>query len=275
MRETCSRRQLLHHAIACAGSLAAAIAGPSHAQDSHDGGERSRPLPDMLDYMVRTLGPPRQAESVRAEDAIAYKDRVPPRLIRFWQEHGRGSYLDGMYWICDPAPFRAVLDLVFKDDPEFDGAEMTAVSYDAFGDLKMWHRVRANMIVHFATSQVFCSPESSHIDQFGKRFSDDYMISTTVAIVPSQYEPSTLAFLGEARRRLGSLAPGEVYGFFPALQLGGAYAVENLRRVRAVEHFMLLAQLAPMNLVELTPPEQPRFPYGRQNIVRPIGPKRG
>src|SRR3954454_14831383 len=157
MRESCSRRRFLCHAMACAGSLAVTGPVPSLAQDSHNGLGRSRPLPDMLDHMVTTLGQPRQARLVSAEDATKYKDRVPLRLIRFWQEHGRGSYLDGMYWICDPAPFRAVLDLVFKDDPEFYAAEMTAVSYDAFGDLKIWHRLRANMIVHFATSQVFCA----------------------------------------------------------------------------------------------------------------------
>jgi len=270
-----TRRTLLSIALTGAGSLVVTMVAPALAQSTSDSGSRPRPLPDMLDYMVRTLGPPRQAQLVSAEEAATYKDCVPPRLIRFWQEHGRGSYLDGMYWICDPAPFRAVLDLVFKDDPEFDSADMTAVSYTAFGDLKVWDRIRANMIVHFATSQVFCPRESSHIDQFtGKRFPDDYMIGTTVGIVKSQFAPSELAFLASAKERLGPLAAGEIYGFFPALQLGGAYAVENQRRVRAAEHFMLLAQLAPMSLVELTQPEPPRFPYGRQKVVRQIGRQR-
>jgi len=97
------------------------------------------------------------------------------------------------------------------------------------------------------------------------------MIGTTVGIVRNQFLPSELAFLEAAGKRLGPLAPGEVYGFFPALQLGGAYTIESLRRVKAPEHFALLAQLAPMNLIELTPPEPPRFPYGRHVIIRPIG----
>jgi len=38
---------------------------------------------------------------------------------------------------------------------------------------------------------------------------------------------------------------GEIYGFFAALQLRGAYTLDSLRRVKAAEHFTLLAQLAP------------------------------
>jgi hypothetical protein len=258
------RRYFLTRGVGCAAIAAAAKAMPLAAHDTRERASGPRPLPDMLDYMVRTLGPPRQAQLVSTEETAAYKDRVPPRLIRFWQEQGRGSYFDGMYWICDPAPFTDVLDYLFKDDPEFVSADMTAVAYTAFGQVKVWDRRRANMSLYFPESQVHCPPERSHINSLtGERFPDDYMIATTVAIVSSEYLPSTLEFLQAARSRLGPLAPGEVYGFFPALQLGGAYAVENLRRVKAAEHFMLPAQLAPMNLVALTPPEPPRFPYGR------------
>src|SRR3954454_23833985 len=164
MRESCSRRRFLCHAMACAGSLAVTGPVPSLAQDSHNGLGRSRPLPDMLDHMVTTLGQPRQARLVSAEDATKYKDRVPLRLIRFWQEHGRGSYLNGMYWICDPAPFRAVLDFVFDGDPEFNSADMTAVAYTAFGRLIVWDRHRANLSIEFTLSQVHCPPQSRHIN---------------------------------------------------------------------------------------------------------------
>jgi hypothetical protein len=267
-----TRRIFLSGALAGAGSLAAALAAPALAQTPSEGTSGPRPLRDMLDYMVRTLGPPRQAQRVGADEAALYQDRVPPRLIRFWQEHGRGSYFDGLYWICDPAPLRAVIDLVFKDDPELDSADMTAVAYTAFGHVTVWDRRRANINVHFQLSSVFVPPERAHIDSAtGERFPDDYMIGTAVGIVRSQYLPSEHAFLEAARARLGPLTAGEVYGFFPALQLGGAYTVENLRRVKAAEHFTQLVQLAPMNLVALTPPAPPAFPYGRQTVIRRIG----
>jgi len=266
------RRTFLTGALASVGAVALSAPTTVRAQDTRASSSGPRPLPDMLDHMVQKLGPPRQAQLVSAEEAAAYKDRIPPRLIRFWQEQGRGSYFDGMYWICDPAPFRDVLDCVFKDDPEFVSADMTAVAYTAFGGVKVWDRRRAHMNVNFDISTVFYPTDKARINSDTReRYPDDYMISTTVGIVPSQFLPSELEFLKMARRRLGPLAPGEVYGFFPALQLGDAYAVGNLRRVRAAEHLMVLVQLAPIHLTALTPPEPPRFPYGRQEIVRQIG----
>jgi len=56
------------------------------------------------------------------------------------------------------------------------------------------------------------------------------------------------------------------------LQLGGSYAVENLKRVKAPEHFAILALLELFKLTRLTPPDPPNFPYGHVEFVRFIGP---
>jgi hypothetical protein len=48
--------------------------------------------------------------------------------------------------------------------------------------------------------------------------------------------------------------------------------VENLRRVRAVEHMSFIAQLQRLTLTRLTSPEPPRYPYGRVEAIRVLGP---
>jgi len=42
-----------------------------------------------------------------------------------------------------------------------------------------------------------------------------------------------------------------MYGFVPALALGGALTLSNLRKVKAVEHLVILAQLAPLDVTEI------------------------
>lgn len=55
----------------------------------------------------------------------------------------------------------------------------------------------------------------------------------------------------------GRLALGECYGFFPALDLAGLESpfrrVENIRKVRALEHFAILAQMQPFFLRKMGP----------------------
>ncbi|AFO47952.1 hypothetical protein PRJ_0800 [Pseudomonas sp. XWY-1] len=46
-----------------------------------------------------------------------------------------------------------------------------------------------------------------------------------------------------AKEKLGRLKHDEMYGFFPALMLGGADSLQHLKKVSAVEHLIFLAQL--------------------------------
>src|SRR5450755_626762 len=80
---------------------------------------------DMFACMLQTLGEPQHASRIGPDEAARYANRVPPALVQFWVEHGRGAYCDGLYWICDPAPFDAVLELIFDGDPEFSPSDMT------------------------------------------------------------------------------------------------------------------------------------------------------
>ncbi|MCG2639106.1 MULTISPECIES: GAD-like domain-containing protein [Bradyrhizobium] len=227
---------------------------------------------DLLASMVQKLGEPEHASRISPEEAARYADRVPQALIRFWREHGRGAYFDGLYWLCDPAPFDAVLDLIFRNDDEFNPSDMTVIAYTAFGYLKVWHRRRRQMSVSLLLSSVFNPPASSWHDRVtGQPFSEDYSVSAFASTRKSESDRDDLELLAAAAARCGALEPGEVYGLFPALQLGGAYAVENLKRVRAAEHFQILAQIDRFKLTRLTPPDPPGYPYGHVEFVRYIG----
>lgn len=56
-----------------------------------------------------------------------------------------------------------------------------------------------------------------------------------------------------AAAKLGRLNYDEMYGFVPALALGGAATLDHLQKVKAVEHLVLLAQLAPLEVLTSLP----------------------
>jgi hypothetical protein len=146
------------------------------------------------------------------------------------------------------------------------------VAYTALGDLKVWHRRQRPMNVFLLQSEVFNPPPNSwHDRKTGQPFSEDFSGSNHVSTGRWAFGPEQFEFFAAAVARHGALEPGEVYGFFPALQLGGAYKVETLKRVRAAEHFQILAQLDRFKLMRLTPPDPPAYPYGHLELVRYIG----
>lgn len=61
----------------------------------------------------------------------------------------------------------------------------------------------------------------------------------------------TYDLFDEACARLGKLDVGEIYGFHPALALGGAIDVKNLQKVSAVEHLTFLAQLEDLSILQM------------------------
>jgi hypothetical protein len=224
---------------------------------------------DMFAYLVEKLGEPEHAHKVSAAEIANYTSAVPDALLRFWADHGRGSYLNGAFWICNPRPFGPVLDDIFHGDPEFDPRRMTVVGYTAFGTLLIWDRDKKQISVHLLSSEVHNVPADKRINKkTGQAFSDDFMIGAFITGMKDYGEP----LFAEAEQRLGRLDEGEIYGLVPALQLGGAFKVENLHRMGLVEHASFIAQLHPMRLTRLTPPEPPQYPYGRNEVIRLLGP---
>ncbi|MNJ79554.1 hypothetical protein D3C77_776150 [compost metagenome] len=49
-----------------------------------------------------------------------------------------------------------------------------------------------------------------------------------------------------ALKKLGQLKSDEMYGFVPALALGGAMELKNLQKVKTIEHLEFLSQLSPL-----------------------------
>ncbi|MOA21998.1 hypothetical protein D3C78_1425230 [compost metagenome] len=53
-------------------------------------------------------------------------------------------------------------------------------------------------------------------------------------------------FFKPALEKLGQLNSDEMYGFVPALALGGAMDLRNLQKVKTIEHLEFLSQLSPL-----------------------------
>ncbi|MOA40072.1 hypothetical protein D3C78_1619060 [compost metagenome] len=55
-----------------------------------------------------------------------------------------------------------------------------------------------------------------------------------------------------AKKKLGLLRDDEMYGFKPALVLGGPETLEHLEKVKIVEHLMFLSQISDLQPYSFT-----------------------
>jgi hypothetical protein len=224
-------------------------------------------------------GPPQQARKADPAYAETWRGRVPDWLIRFWVDYGWGSWRDGAFWICDPALLEPVRDAVLEGDPLIDPARAVLFAYTAFGDVLGFHPEIMSFDINwhvfdavgYNDRQMRSDPKTgaplSMAALFGGAFS-------TMNSSPMDDENGD-ALLPQAIERLGRLEPGEIYGFFPALKMGGENRVENLKRVPIVEHCLFLSQLGRLWLHEYYGPRpgDTANPWGGSNFLRRLGPQ--
>jgi hypothetical protein len=231
-------------------------------------------LPDMIAYFLEKYGEPQHVRKISASEASGYSSKLPSGMLQFWIEHGRGSYLGGKFWFCDPAPFQAIIDTIFKDDPEFSPADMKLFCHSAFGNFWLWHRIHRCISVNFLNGYVHCPSPTAHQDRTtGIFFPEDFTLGNVMDSIAgnrSEYDEYGEDLLPQAIDLLGELDEGEVYGFFPPPCFGGTRDVTSLRRTPAVEHMTFLAQVCDLQITRLTEPK-PGHPFGEIVPVRRPG----
>lgn len=189
---------------------------------------------------------------------------VPADLANLYDEVGLCTLKAGRLQLCDPLEFRGVLALVFKADSQFSHKNCHAFAYTSFGMLYCWSNELALVVVDLITGHVTSRGALGKIKAGANIFNQIYVpFSLSDEALDLSDEDGKPLFLRTAKK-LGTPEIGECFGFLPALALGGARRLEHLKRIRALEHFAIAAQILEFQLVDVQG-------YGDETIMRPIG----
>ncbi len=193
-------------------------------------------------HLMKKYGAFEPVEHVSAADVEPYRGKLPESLLTLWVECGRGAWLGGKFQFCDPARYRSVLDLVFGADPDFSSRDCLPYGFTAFGELLVWSQRHQVVKIDLRVGSVAAPKMNSK-----NPAPDDLVISiSTLPMLDDaqgdMVDNNNKPLFDRAVAKLGRLTLGEVYGFVPALTLGGVAKLENLKRVSALEHFFILAQ---------------------------------
>lgn len=175
-----------------------------------------------------------------------YKDKLPNQLLDYWKEHGWCGYGSGLFWLVNPREYESVVD-AWLGGTTHDTYHLIARS--AFGELYLWGENTGSLLTIAAYhSRYFLSAPSANSEERDNKIQSLLMRAMT--------ENLGLGLFDEARKALGDLEAGEMYGFVPALMLGGSAEPGNLQRLDAEVHLILLAQLADLQPYELDEEEE-------------------
>lgn len=177
--------------------------------------------------------------------------RLPAKLLEIWRDVGMGGFGNGMFWLVDPVEYSPVAK-AWAEAVGLDGNGLWIIARSAFGELFLWDESTTSIVTILAPYQTIYRsdartvPEPEHADLH-------------LSIFIGMQNPDELDFedvsekglFRRALKRLGPLNEHEMYGFEPALALGGKPVLENLRKVNAIEHLLLLPQLGDVEIVTM------------------------
>lgn len=197
-------------------------------------------MDEYFQYFLEENGPAADRREVPQESIDRYRGLLPDQLLAYWQEHGWAAYDKRRFWTVNPDDYEPVLD-AWLSGTELEGRDRYyVIARGAFGDLFVWGEHQ-----HYALT-IFSIGGSCNILPCPKVGADP---NAEVRYFFASMSPGRGDFddkADEAAARLGPLNHNEIYGFVPALALGGSTDAQSLRKVRAVEHLLFLAQLQPL-----------------------------
>jgi hypothetical protein len=194
-------------------------------------------------YFMKKMGPPLEKRQVPPSTIEHYRGKLPDQLLAYWREHGWSGYADGLFWTVDPQEYEPVLEAWIGETTFMEQDAYHIIARGAFGEIYFWGENTGASIQIFAPGS-FCMP--ALITNVGDDLDFEMRLFFSAK---SRDEDDFEGLFGPALKQLGSLKHDEMYGFVPALALGGRSSLEHLQKVKAVEHLILLAQLAPLDVI--------------------------
>ena len=184
---------------------------------------------------------------------------MPDQLLLYWQTEGWNAYANGLFWTVNPDDYEDTVDEWLADTPFEQIDAYHVIARTAFGELFLCGEKRGcglkivcSLHAIFARDVKALPPSRRDLDirQFFA-----YTDQAGCDLVDVHGQP----LFAKALQSLGPVAPDEMYGFEPALVVGGQMTLDRLRKVKIAPHLSILRQLA-----------APTMPYGNVNIDKLI-----
>lgn len=202
-------------------------------------------------FFLEQFGPIINKRHVPPSTIERYRGKLPDRLVSYWEEHGWCGYADGLFWTVDPQEYEPVLESWIGDMEFMEQDAYHIIARSAFGELCFWGEKSGDSLTILPLHALAFPTDGS--EEYIRKGVGDEALSCFFAAHDRQdfdmEDDAEQPLFARALKKLGPLKPDEMYGFVPALAFGGSATLKNLQKVKAVEHLVFLAQLAPLQIM--------------------------
>lgn len=183
---------------------------------------------------------------------IKWEEILPPILMTYWREEGWAGYGNGRLWTVNPDDYEHIKDVWLEGTPFENFDNFHVIARSAFGNLYLCGEKTGRSV----TLTCIHNEIQALKNRLKTKALEKQDITIQSLFGPSEPEDfdyhdiNRKLLFDRAVKKYGPLASDEMYGFEPALVLGGSPSIKNLRRVKIDPHLLILREL-----------DTPTFPF--------------
>jgi len=209
-------------------------------------------MDEYFEYFLSKMGPQVQKIQPTEIQINKFSGKLPNKLLEYWVKYGWGGYHNGLFWITDPDEYSPAVEAWLDGTNINDKVNYHAIARSAFGRIFLWNKnVGQNVVIDALYSQIITSPPDKYVVSGEDTKSLQAFFSSTRADELDIEDIKEKTLFKRALKKLGPVASDEMYGFEPALSIGGVPKLENIAKIKIVPHLILLEQLADVEIMHL------------------------
>jgi hypothetical protein len=218
-----------------------------------------------FEYFISKFGEATHCAAVSAATLEKWRGKLPDQLLTYWQREGWCGYADGLFWTVNPEDYEDIVDEWLENSPFEQIDAFHVIARSAFGKLYLFgEKTGSGVTISTATHALTALQRdlAKKDDEELARQARNFFAFSKPDYCDLDDESGSPLFK-RALAKLGPLAPDEVYGFEPAIVLGGKMQLENLAKLNLDIHLTILRQLAP-----------PRIPFSNIDLDKILNSKK-
>ncbi|REF26452.1 hypothetical protein BDD26_1095 [Xenorhabdus cabanillasii] len=205
-----------------------------------------------FEYFIKKWGEATQHRAVPVESIEKWLGKLPGQLLYYWKTEGWNSYQNGLFSIVNPDDYEDIVDMWLEDTPFESMDSYHVIARSGFGELYLCGQKTGTILsISCIFNTIFYDKEDSS-EKTKKELDFDistFFSSKNIDSLDLTEESNTSIF-SKAIENHGLLNENEIFGFEPAISLGGEIKVENVRKLNMHIHFDILRQFSEPDIHE-------------------------
>jgi hypothetical protein len=200
-------------------------------------------MDEHIEFFLEQFGQPTHFRKVDPAYIERYRNKLPDKLIAYWLELGFSGFKDGLFWIVDPSEFDGAMNLWIEDLPIVEQDKYHVIARNGFGDLYLWgeetgYKYKLNVCNGWILEKKkpLAKLRNEEKDLYLQIFFSNFEVKNV-----DLKDDAGGSLFNKAVEKYGPLEQNEVFGFEPALFLGGKQKLENVNKLDIHVHLSILA----------------------------------